>query len=222
MLYQLNSWLEIFNLAYTKNLYDSKHWLIDIDDTLITCKSHKGSSDWFYDKLQLCETYRERRKLIVKWESLQKKLDYKLCNNHVVLFLKRIKGDKSLITARHRSVLSETYMHLNKTNINNRLYKNIYFCGSEKKSEIVKKEFPYMTNYQELYVFLDDKLSNVLDMHENFPNMICIHLKNKKNKISLSRYVSQKMYDYFFKCLTVYVLWTYSDKNKKEAKAEEK
>ena len=148
MLYNFNSWNDIYEFAYTQNLYETKYWLLDLDDTLITSKSYKGSSTWFYDKLKKLDTYKEKKNLISTWNSLQSKMKYTLSNKHIILFLKKINGNATIITARGRSVMWETYMHLHQTNINDMLYHNIFFCGSNKKSIIVQKKFKNINTNQ--------------------------------------------------------------------------
>lgn len=207
MLYQFTCWDKIYDFAYTQKLYETKYWLLDLDDTLITSKSYKGSSSWFYDEFKKVETYKEKKELINKWNSLQSKMKYRLCNKHLILFLKKIDGKASLITARGRSVIWETYMHLHQTHINDMLYDNIYFCGSVKKSTVLKKKFKDIIDNQNSYVFIDDNLSNVLEMEENFPEMICIYYKKKREYLPLHRKISNKLYGCFYNSLLYYVLW---------------
>ena len=169
MYLKLKSWEEIDNYATKHNLYEKNiQWLLDIDDTLIECKTYVGSTKWF-DK-QWSENPGNEKTVITKWNELVPFLEFQLIDAKIHFVLNKCCGKITAVTSRNAQVKKNTIQNL----IDVGLYPpiiNVILCGSESKSIMVKKN---VINLETTYIFIDDKEKHVLNMAACFPDMHCI------------------------------------------------
>ena len=170
MIYDLTSWKNIEIFANQNNLFDSNtYWLLDIDDTLIETTQYIGSTQWFDSEIK--HNPGNEHIIINIWSNMVKYLKFKLIDSNIPNILNKIKGNIRAITSRSAFVKDETYETLRELELHK--IKNIQFCGSNKKCNMVNIE----NNMN--YVFIDDKYSHIRSMNTKFPNIYCIWFNPK-------------------------------------------
>tara|TARA_Y100000389_G_C17419364_1_gene495739 strand:+ start:952 stop:1542 length:591 start_codon:yes stop_codon:yes gene_type:complete len=170
MIFQKKDWDDI--KIWFKNNFDDDSsiiWLVDIDDTLIECSTYIGSSRWFDEQISR-STMKDC--VIHRWVEMAPSLEFEKCGNVDPNFINELHGEVIAITSRHCAIQELSFKHL----YENGFYKieNIVSCGNVPKYEMVQKYI--QPSDSKTYIFVDDKKSHILKMHEHFPNMMCIWL----------------------------------------------
>tara|TARA_Y100000389_G_scaffold136015_1_gene133529 strand:- start:5735 stop:6343 length:609 start_codon:yes stop_codon:yes gene_type:complete len=186
MLIQKSNWSEIIKWYddFNKNKIEKPktHWILDIDETLLDCEDFIGSTKWFDDSFK-----RTRNKALVvkKWVELVPYLKYRLIDSNIENFFNKLKDENAeftAVTARHCAAQNYTVNHLKENNLE--MIQDIISCGYIPKSRMVLYFIQPHLNSRKKYIFIDDKKSNVIDMHQRFPNIICIWLnRDKRSKM---------------------------------------
>ena len=178
MIYQFKKWSQIL-YWFNSKFVDNKNivWLIDVDDTLISCNSYNGSSKWFDD--QVSKT-KHINLLVKNWVNMIPCLNFVLYDNCIPSILNELPGDKIAITSRHCVIQTHTLKHLKANNVT---IDNIISCGSFKKSLMIKNYV--QPNNSNVYIFIDDKKNHILEVNKKFPNIHCIWLNKNKTFFSV-------------------------------------
>tara|TARA_Y100000389_G_scaffold187118_1_gene208209 strand:+ start:5098 stop:5661 length:564 start_codon:yes stop_codon:yes gene_type:complete len=173
MFLQKKNWKEIRKWLHKNNLdKDENVWLIDIDDTLIKCSSYIGSSAWFDKEIKKNKT---PEMVIFGWVEMIPFLNFELCCDWLPSFINSLRGEVIAVTARHCAAQKYSHKHLENNGFDN--ISTIISCGNIPKECMVT--YYIQPNRLKTYIFVDDKKKNVLKMHKQFPNMICIWINEQ-------------------------------------------